>query len=280
MSDVGIPAGARVGRVRLVVGNLAASLDFYEATVGLTAIAQAVGSASLGTPDGTVLLELREQAGVRRLRDRRRLGIYHLAVLLPGRADLARFARHLMERQVPAGSSDHLVSEAFYLVDPDGIHVEIYADRPRETWQFAGGQVRMAVDPIDMRALLAAGDGGWTGAPNGTTMGHMHFYVGDLEVARRLYTEGMGMAVMAALGGSALFVSAGGYHHHVGLNVWAAGSPLASDLDARMADWELVLPDRAAVERTTARMVTAGFRAAGDGLEDAWGIRVRVVSEG
>ena len=262
-----------------MVADLAASIGFYREIVGMALLAEGPASASLGTPDGTVLLELAEQAGVKRLRDRSRLGLYHLAVLLPSRADLARFARHLMERRVPSGSSDHLVSEAFYLVDPDGIHVEVYADRPRETWQFARGQVRMAVDPIDMRVLLAVDDGRWLGVPNGTTLGHMHFYVGDLELARRLYTEGMGMDVMAALGGSALFVSAGGYHHHVGLNTWAAGSPAASESDARMQMWELVLPDAAEVERTQTRMIRAGFRDDGDGLSDAWGIRVRVVAE-
>ncbi len=203
---------------------------------------------------------------------------------MPERAALGSFAAHLGRIGAYAGSADHLVSEAFYLVDPDGITIEVYADRPRSAWTYNGGELVMTTDPIDMKGLLQAGaHSPWHGLPAGTTMGHVHFYVGDLEQAQAFYHAALGMDLMNWSLGSALFVSAGGYHHHVGLNTWAARSPVASEQDARLLDWELVVPTSADVRAVAASLIDAGFEAIASPdknfrFRDPWGIAVSVVA--
>lgn len=255
-----LPGSARVGRVRLAVSDLVRSVDFYSRVIGLAVLEREDSIARLGAGD-LVLLELEERAGVRPVQERSRLGLYHTAFLLPGRLDLALFVAHLLELRVGFAGGDHLVSEAIYLVDPDGLEVEVYADRSREVWPFEDGHLRMGTYSVRFGELgkLAAESGAvWQGAPVGTRVGHVHFYVGNLRQAEAFYCAAMGMDVMAAIP-SALFVAAGGYHHHVGLNVWAAGSPVASEEDARLLFWELALPDAGSVESVAARLRKAGY---------------------
>jgi catechol 2,3-dioxygenase len=209
------------------------------------------------------------------------LGLYHFAILLPSRADLGRFLANLNHHRVPAGSADHLVSEALYLVDPDGITVEVYRDRPRAEWTYRGDEIAMASDPLDAKGILAAGHGEpFTGMPAGTTMGHVHFYVDDLDRAASFYCEGLGFEKTHWTYPGALFVSAGGYHHHVGLNIWAAGSRVAAGEDAKLIDWELVLPARAEADAVAARLGRTGVvvEATPNGhvADDPWGIRVLI----
>ena len=283
-----LPAEVRIGAVALQVADLDRSLGFYEKVLGFRLIARedAPGgrSARLGAPgDERVLLELREKPGVRSVPRRGRLGIYHFAVLLPTRPDLGRFLRHATALGVHIGSSDHLVSEALYLVDPDGISVEVYSDRPRGEWTDQNGEVVAGILPLDREGLLvAAGDQSWRRLPAGTTIGHMHFYVGEIPPAEAFYHRALGFDKIAWSTPGMLFVSAGGYHHHVGLNTWAAGSPVATDDDARLLFWELVLPDRPTTEAAAESLRRAGFGVtASDGVflaRDPWGISVRLRS--
>jgi len=212
---------------------------------------------------------------------RGRLGLYHFAILLPDRAQLGRFARHLSEIGERAGMSDHLVSEAIYLTDPDGLGIEVYADRPRSAWRQQDGELMMATDSLDVPDLLrAAGSERWSGMPAGSRMGHVHLFVGDLERAAAFYHAGLGLDKVVWSYPGALFLSAGGYHHHVGTNTWAAGAAPAGPGDARLLEWELVLPSTADAAGALASLEAGGAdiqRSAGGGLaRDPWGTAVRI----
>ena len=276
-----MPEQAHVGRVRLQVANLERSLAFYQNVVGFRVIERGDVGAGLGAAGGDdVLLELVEKPDVRPVPRRGRLGLYHFAVLLPSRPALGAFIRDLGGTDVQVGMSDHLYSQSIYLYDPDGLGVEVYADQPRDTWTVRDGQYVGIVDPLDVGALVRlAGETTWSGLPAGTTIGHVHLSVGDLARAAAFYHEGLGFDRVGQFPG-ALFVSAGGYHHHVGLNIWAAGSPAATEDDARLLEWQLVVPtprDVAAVTSNVA-LVAAIEEDAGSAIaRDPWGIQVRVV---
>lgn len=155
-------------------------------------------------------------------------GLYHFAILVPDRTALGLALRNLIKYRIPVGQGDHLVSEALYLNDPDQNGIEIYADRPRDTWRRdESGEYIMSTDPVDVDGLLAISEGAeWRGLPPATRIGHVHFHVGDLREAERFYCQILGFEITAHYGGAALFVSAGGYHHHIGLNTWAGvGAP-------------------------------------------------------
>jgi catechol 2,3-dioxygenase len=237
-------------------------------------------------PDGPLrpLIELRELRGARPVPPRGRLGLYHFAILVPDRPTLGRFLAHLGSIGLRPGMSDHLVSEALYLWDPDGLGIEVYADRPRDTWQYQNGQLVMALDPLDVDAVVRSGRGeAWTGMPAGTTIGHVHLYVGDLEAASAFYHEALGLDRTAWNLPGALFMSAGRYHHHLAVNTWAAGAPRATEQDARLIEWELRLP-------TTADVAAAGKRLAASGIAvtptshgltaaDPWGTTLRILGQ-
>jgi catechol 2,3-dioxygenase len=278
--------GSAVGKVRLAVSDLNRSLQYYTETLGLEPIRATPphkGFVQLGARgSGSVLLELEQLPGIRPLAHRKRLGIYHFALLLPTRAHLSSFVAHLQQIGASAGSADHLYSEALYLVDPDGISIEVYADRPREDWIYDNGELIAAVQPLNFEDLLRTSAGPWRGMPAGTKMGHIHFYVGDLGEAARFYHQGLGLEKMTWRFPGALFVAAGGYHHHVGLNTWAAGSQIASQEDARLLFWEFVLPSEAARQETIRSLSTQGFKPRQDGsrwlVTDPWGINVALVA--
>src|SRR5687767_2965817 len=240
-----LPGATRIGQVSLQVSDLSRSVWYYERVLGLHVIQQDTDSASLGAgKDNVAIIRLEERPGARAVPRRGLLGLYHFAVLLPDRAALGRFLAHLAEIGERAGMSDHLVSEAVYLSDPDGLGIEVYADRPRETWRAVEGQLTMATKPLDAADVVSSANGErWTGAPKGTVIGHVHFYVGDIDEAAGFYHEGLGFDKIVWNYPGALFMSAGGYHHHVGTNTWAAGAPVATEKDAKLLDWELVLPD-------------------------------------
>jgi catechol 2,3-dioxygenase len=281
-----LPAATRVGAVRLQIADLDRSIAYYERVLGFRVIAAHDRVATLGPADGSAtLIELTEKKGVHAVPRRGRLGLFHFAILLPSRADLGRFIAHLAEIGAHAGSSDHLVSEALYLSDPDGLGIEVYADRPRSAWTYNGREVAMATIPLDLGDVVAAGGGKpWTGMPNGTTIGHVHLHVGDLDDAARFYHEALGLDKVVWGYPGALFLSAGGYHHHLGTNTWAAGAPAATDNDARLVEWELVLPDASSVADAAASVERSGgsIERAPNGsvlARDPWGTAVRLVPE-
>ncbi len=282
-----LPAAAHIGRVRLAVSDLERSVDFYSQVIGLAVLnpgTREVRLAQLGAHGGkTVLLELVEIPGVCGLGQAKRLGLYHTAFLLPTREALGSFVRHLVRRGTPFAAADHLVSEALYLTDPDGLEVEVYADRPREQWTRHGSEIDLTTKPLRFNQLVAAAENSWTGAPANTTVGHVHFYVGDLAAAESFYHAALGLDVVTRRFPGALFTSAGGYHHHVGLNTWAAGSSPASSYEPRLLFWELVLPNEAEIERVRKNTIEAGYsptttQLASPAFEDPWGITVALVA--
>jgi catechol 2,3-dioxygenase len=279
-----LPDATRIGRVRLQVADLDRSIGYYESVIGLRLIARHGDIATLGPhDDDTVLVELHAKAGVRPTTRRGLIGLYHFAILLPTRAALGRFVRHLASIGAYAGMSDHFVSEAVYLQDPDGLGIEVYADRPRSTWRIDNRQLAMASEPLDVASLLAeAGNESWTGAPKGTTIGHVHLYVRDIDQAAAFYHEGLGFDKIVWSYPGALFMSAGGYHHHLGTNTWAASAALATDDDARMLEWELLLPDASSVNAAAEHLASRGIsvdQSKGDAvIRDPWGTQLRIVA--
>ncbi len=255
-----ISPATHVGPVRVTVADLARSLDYYTSAVGLTLLAQNCDRASLGA-GARELLVLDELPGARPARGH--TGLYHFALLLPERTDLARWLAHAARDRVAlVGLSDHFVSEALYLSDPDGHGIEIYWDRPREVWE---GQVasRMTTLPLDVDSLLGElarpGSEPFDGLPDGTTIGHVHLKVVSIPESIRFYRDVLGLSLMAALGAQAAFLSAGGYHHHVGANTWESGGgrppPPGS---AALVSATIVLPDAAERERVLERVAAAG----------------------
>jgi catechol 2,3-dioxygenase len=277
-----LPGSIRLGTVRLQVADLARSLEWYRRVLGVAVLDHRGGVARLGTAGGgRALIELHERAGAQPVPRRGRLGLYHYAILLPDRPSLARFVRHLAELGERAGMSDHLVSEAVYLTDPDGLGIEVYADRPRAEWRQDQRQLVMATEPLDVDDLLrTAGPEPWSGLPPGTVIGHVHLFVGDLERAARFYHAGLGLDQMVWSYPGALFLSAGGYHHHLGTNPWATGALPAGEGDARLLEWEILLPTGSDVQAALASVAATGApvtAGAGNGVAtDPWGTTVRV----
>ncbi|HEX6644250.1 MAG TPA: VOC family protein [Gemmatimonadales bacterium] len=280
-----LPDATQIGRVILQVADLERSLAYYGTVVGFSVLAREADRAELGPAGGPVLVELRERKGARPVPRRGLLGLYHFAILLPDRRSLGAFLRHLAEAGEQAGMSDHLVSEAIYLTDPDGLGIEVYADRPRASWRDVDGQLVMATNPLDTRSLLAAaGDAPWSGLPAGTVIGHVHLFVGNIDQAARFYHDGLGFDKTVWNYPGALFLSAGGYHHHLGTNTWAAGAAPAGDDDARLVEWDLVVPSEGDAARALDSVAAGGGAVTREGAggiaRDPWGTAVRVRAAG
>lgn len=222
---------ARVG-LRARDGNGMA--EYYKALLGLKELRRSGNVVALGT-DERELLEIEESAALRE-DDPRTAGLYHTAFLLPTRPDLARWTRYAIDRRIPVvGASDHSVSEAIYLTDPEGNGVEIYGDRPRETWQFEGEMVHMGSQSLNVGnlvdELLLVADPEWKGAPVGTVVGHVHLRVGDAPTAETWWNEAQGFDTMRRREEQAVFLSSGGYHHHIAANAWQSRGAGARDAD-------------------------------------------------
>ena len=280
-----LPAATLLGHVALQVADLPRSLAYYERVLGLRVLERAGAAAMLGTREGdTPLVHLTERPGANPSPHHARLGLYHYAILLPDRPALGRFISHLGEIGVQAGAADHLVSEALYLRDPDGLGIEVYADRPRSSWRAAGRQLRMSSDPLDFADVVRSAAGlAWEGMPAGTVIGHVHLHVGGLEPAAAFYHGALGFDKMVWDYPGALFLGAGGYHHHLGLNTWAgAGAPRPTDADARLLEWRIVLPSASDVRKAAASLASVGHYVTADGDDclavDPWGTRVRLLS--
>jgi catechol 2,3-dioxygenase len=259
-----------MGRVALSVADLERSIAYYRRSIGLIVRQQDNATAVLGTPERDLLV-LQEQPGARPTRGT--TGLYHYALLTPSRLELARTLRNLIATDTPmSGFSDHLVSEAIYLQDPDDHGIEIYRDRSRSEWAYSGGKVRMAVDPLDIHGLLAeveADDDDWNGISPGTVMGHVHLHVAGIAEAERFYSQILGLEIMARYGAAASFVAAGGYHHHLGLNTWAGvNAPPPPPDTARLLWYEMRLPDESALTAVRERLQAAGCEASVEG--ESW----------
>ncbi|WP_135553544.1 VOC family protein [Paenibacillus cymbidii] len=275
---------SRIGNVYLRVSNLERSLRFYTEVVGMRVLEEGNGAAILGAEDGRRLLRLREVEHAIVPPRRSAAGLYHFAILLPDRKSLGLVLRHLLAAGVHVGHSDHLVSEALYIADPDNNGIELYADRPQHLWRRdAKGEYAMALDPIDKEGLLReAGDTPWSGLPAGTTIGHIHLHVSDLAAAQRFYHDVLGFNIMGHMADSALFIAAGDYHHHIGLNIWAGqGAQLAPDNATGLDRFEIVVPDKTALDEIVFRLQQAGipFEAAPDtlALHDSSGIALQIM---
>lgn len=241
-----LPADTGLGPVHLTVANLGTAVAFYQDVLGFRLGDQRQAGAHLsatGRPPVHLLLTGNPDA-----RRRRTAGLYHFAILLPSRSDLARALRHLLEAGAPIeGASDHAVSEALYLHDPEGNGIEIYADRPREEWPRRGGELAMGTKALDVEGLLAEDRGPWEGMPAGTRIGHIHLHVSDLARSERFYAGVLGFEVMVRSYPRALFLAAGGYHHHIGMNTWAGeGIPPVDPEGSGLRFFTVVIPDERA----------------------------------
>lgn len=259
-----LPAKTTLGHVILIVADLQRSVAFYRDTLGFRVHRHEGETATLGAgEDETPILALTAHAGARP-KPRHTTGLYHVAILTPSRDALARSLYHLAVSRYPLqGASDHIVSEALYLADPDGNGLEIYRDRPRSDWYDAKGEFQMDTLPLDLDKLLGEGAAStnerpWTGLDSGTRVGHVHLQVADLAEAVRYYTEGLGFETMVAMPEmGAAFVSAGGYHHHIGLNTWTSrGAPLPPAEAAGLRVFEITVPDGKTLDEVAARLTS------------------------
>ena len=261
--SVPIDPATRMGPVRLTVADLARARAFYARALGLSDLAAEGRIARLGPVGGPALVELegRPEAPPR---PRRSTGLFHLALLVPDRPELARALRRVIEAGASfTGASDHLVSEALYLDDPEGNGIEIYRDRPRGEWEYDAGELRMATLPLDVEAVLAEMPATPDeGMPAGTRMGHVHLQVRDIPEAEAFYAGALGFDPTVRGYPGALFVSAGGYHHHLGLNTWGtAGAPAPPPGARGLGRAEIVVPEPRELDRVEARLADAGHPA-------------------
>ena len=258
-------APLEISHVVLTVQDLPRIADFYRRTLGLTDVSLAPDRIALGA-DGRTLLELVTDPAARRV-DPREPGLFHTAFLMPSRPSLASWLLHAAETGVRLqGASDHMVSEAIYLADPEGNGIEVYADRPRAFWHRPDGTLKMGTERLDLNDLARASDAPWAGAPKGLVIGHVHLQVGAVPEAEAFYSGVLGLPVMARYPGAA-FYGSGGYHHHIATNVWnSRGAGPRVQPSTGLA--ELVL----AVEADALAAIRS--RAGAGPLHDPWGTTV------
>ncbi len=246
-----------IGLVTLRVADLTRSLNFYEGILGFQPITRTPTQVTLGGQDRVPLLELHELAGAPP-QPRWSTGLYHVAILLPTRPDLGRVLLRLAQANWEIGQGDHLVSEALYISDPDGNGLELYQDRPRSSWQWSNGSVKMATDPVDLNSLLEEGMRDaypWDVLPANTRIGHIHLQVADIAQAAHFYHTILGFDITARMP-SALFISAGGYHHHIGMNTWQSrGAGAAPTHTAGLHAFVIALPHREALAEVRSRLI-------------------------
>jgi catechol 2,3-dioxygenase len=256
-----IDPGTHIGPVHLTVSDLDRSVRFYEAHVGFAVHRREDATARLGPTGGPDLLILSGCKAAPRVRGT--TGLYHFAILVPSRVELAQSLRRFIETEtIMQGFADHGVSEALYLGDPDGNGIEVYRDRPRYEWPLLAGCLRMTADPLDLDGLLGelTAQPSWRGLASTTRIGHVHLHVARLEEAEQFYVGVLGFDLMQRYGPAALFVSAGGYHHHVGLNTWAGvGAPPPPSGAIGLRHFAVVFPTQPALDATLNRIRRAGL---------------------
>ncbi|WP_407864614.1 VOC family protein [Phyllobacterium phragmitis] len=267
MSDIpfAVTTPVRVARVGLKARDAEGLATYYQDVIGLKEMARRENAIVLGAGDRE-LLEI-EQSSAARPDDPRSAGLYHTAFLLPSRGDLARWSRQAIDRHIPiAGASDHLVSEAIYLTDPEGNGIEIYADRPHESWQWNGQKIAMTTERLDVAGLLSELEGSkriWDGAPENTVIGHVHLRVGNAAEAESWWHGAVGFDTVQTYGDRAVFLSSGGYHHHIAANSWQSPCAGKRERDRAGLAWVELEDTRGGKSRS---------------LEDPWGNLINVVA--
>jgi catechol 2,3-dioxygenase len=266
-----------LGRVVLTVKNLDAVQAFYQRAVGLHLLRRDGETAELGTGSAT-LLELRRDPAAR-FRSPREAGLFHTAFLLPSRADLGRWVKHAAATRAPVvGASDHDVSEAIYLSDPEGNGVEIYSDRPASTWRKSGNEIQMSTEALDIEDLVAqAGTTGWSGFPEGSTVGHVHLQVGAIPTAEAFYNGVLGFDITCRYPGGSFFAS-DGYHHHVATNVWNSRGAGPRAFPATGLDAFEIAMDRDRIATIRGKVPDAEVDGSRLTVRDPWGTRVVLVA--
>jgi catechol 2,3-dioxygenase len=270
-----------VSAIGLKVRNLDQLAGFYREVLGLSVLDRRKDSAALGA-GGVALLRLEHQPDAKP-DDTREAGLYHTAFLMPTRGDLARWILHVARNKVPlTGASDHGVSEAIYLDDPEGNGIEVYHDRPTETWQWTGDELKMITDPLDIKDIVREVEptAAFPSAPGGLRIGHVHLRVGDVGLAETFYRDALGLDVTRRRHG-ATFMSSGRYHHHIAGNVWhSAGAGQRDDSRAGLAWVALEASDGTAFENAKAGLRRSGAQVTetSNGIEtaDPWGTRLRI----
>lgn len=231
-----------IRNVTLNVSNMKNSLLFYQDFLGFKVLEHAEHTAILTADGVTPLIKLNVPQDVTP-KQPRTTGLYHFAILLPSRAELGKFLLYLVKQQFKIGAADHLVSEALYFSDPDGNGIEVYCDRPADTWAWDNGQVAMTTDSLDGEGVIAAGDGlEWSEMPANTVIGHIHLHVSNLHEAGTFYKDVLGFQVVSEFGGQALFLSTGKYHHHVAINTWN-GTGVPGDNSVGLKEYAIDLPN-------------------------------------
>lgn len=244
-----------VDTVHLNVQDLGRSLAYYKDVIGLTVTEQSEIAATLSASADKPLIVLHQDGPVAP-RPSRTTGLYHVALLVPTRNDLAQVVRHLIRRREPVASSDHLVSEALYLNDPDGNGIEIYRDRDPGSWTWENGLVQMTVDPLDFEDLLSKEpETPWNGLPKGTVMGHIHLHVSDINETETFYTDILGFQTVSRFNDHAVFLSDAHYHHHIALNIWnGRGIPAPPPNTAGLKHCTILYPDIRALDKVAKRL--------------------------
>ncbi|MFA9557583.1 VOC family protein [Evansella sp. AB-rgal1] len=247
-----------IGKIKLTVQNIQDSIDFYTKLLGFTVLDKCDDFVSLTADGKTTLVELREQSDAT-INQHRTTGLYHFAILVPNRKELAISLQHLLNSQYRLdGASDHLFSEAVYLRDPDGHGIEIYADRPKESWKVnQDGTLAVASDPLDVQGLLAEAIGeNWSGLHQDTILGHVHVHVADMEKTKDFYHNILGFPIKIEIADHALFIAGGDYHHHLGLNTWAGvGAPQPPSSVVQMEYFTITVPSMEEMESIMGKLV-------------------------
>jgi catechol 2,3-dioxygenase len=269
-----------VGEVNIRVKNLDYALTFYQNIIGFQVLEKTARKAILTTDGKTPLVTLEQPVDVIPKAERM-TGLYHFAILLPTRADLAIFLRHLVQTGYPLGAADHYVSEALYITDPDGNGIEVYRDRPSTEWTWKNGLVDMATEQLDAEDILAESGAEWNGLPAGTVMGHLHLHVADLKKATEFYTEGLGFKIVSYYP-QAAFVSTGGYHHHIAINTWQGVGAQAPPKNSVGLNWyTLVFPNEEVRSTVIKQLRRLGARVTVEadfyGTSDPSGNQIRLV---
>jgi catechol 2,3-dioxygenase len=270
-----------IGAIGLKVRDLDRLTNFYRDVLGLAVIDRANDSTALGA-GGVPFVHLEHRPNTK-ADDAREAGLYHTAFLMPTRADLARWILHVARHKVPlTGASDHAVSEAFYLDDPEGNGVEVYCDRPEKTWEWTGPDLKITTDPLDVESILreVPPTATYPGAPDGMRIGHVHLRVGNVARAEAFYRDALGLDVTRRRQG-ATFLSSGRYHHHIAGNVWHSAGAGRRDKDRAGLSWfSLEAADAAALEAANAGLAQAGAEIAvtpaGIATADPWGTRLHI----